>query len=174
MSALDAVSKLQLPQWCIGAGIIRSIVFDYLQKIQNSKVRDLDVAYFDSNDLSKETDKSYESLLRQEMPGIPWEVTNQAGVHLWYHLKFGFKVAPLISIEDAISTWPETCTSIGVTKSSKGDIKVIAPYGLYDLFNMVIRRNPKRIDIKTYNQRIIDQEYSKTWRSVKIIHEISS
>ncbi|MCF8241903.1 MAG: nucleotidyltransferase family protein [Melioribacteraceae bacterium] len=171
MNALETVSKLKLPQWCIGAGVIRSIVFDYLENVPATPIRDVDVAYFNSKDTSYETDKMYESKLKELMPGIPWEVTNQAGVHLWYHKKFGYKVDPLKNIDDAVSTFPETCTCIGITKTEGRDITIIAPYGLDDLFNLIIRRNPKRIDIKTYNKRIKEKQYQKRWKNVKIIYE---
>ena len=171
MDALNEVNKLKMTQWCIGAGIIRNIVFDYLQGITNPSIRDVDVAYYNPEDLSETRDKEYESILNENMPEIPWEVTNQAGVHLWYHKIFGYKVDPIISIEDAVSTWPETCTSIGITITKVGKIEVFTPFGLDDLFGMIIRRNPRRIDIRTYNERIHKKKYSQTWKSVKIFHE---
>ncbi len=58
MNALNEVSKLDLTQWCIGAGVIRSIVFDYLENIPNTKIRDVDVAYFYSGDLSEKSDQT--------------------------------------------------------------------------------------------------------------------
>ena len=174
VDALFAVKNLNLSQWCIGAGVIRNIVFDHIQGISDTKIRDVDVAYFDQSDLSERRDKEYESILTQSMPEIPWEVTNQAGVHLWFHKVFGYKVDPIISIEDAVSTWPETCTCVAVTLSPSDTLKVIAPYGLEDLFNMVIRRNPKRVDVKTYNERIQKKQYRKIWSSVQIIQETIS
>jgi len=174
INALAEVRKLRLLQWCIGAGIIRNIVFDHLQRLPNSNIRDVDVAYFDPGDLSENRDKKLETILRKKMPEIPWEVTNQAAVHLWYHKVFGYRVDPITNIEEAVSTWPETCTSVGVTLLESGQLKVIAPYGLDDLFNMVIRRNPKRVDIKTFNQRIQTKQYRQIWSSVKIIHELAS
>jgi hypothetical protein len=84
---LNAVKELNLSQWCIGAGTIRNIVFDFVQGIPETKPRDVDVAYFDRSDLTEETDKKYEFLLKEVMPEIPWEVTNQASVQLWYHRK---------------------------------------------------------------------------------------
>ena len=86
-------------------------------------------------------------------------------------LKFRYKVEPLTDIEDAISTWPETCTSIGVTLTQSNDLKVYAPCGLDDLFNLIIRRNPKRVDVRTYHKRIQNKKYQQKWGSVKIIHE---
>jgi hypothetical protein len=50
MAALDAVSDLGLPQWCIGAGVIRNIVFDQIDGGSTTPIRDVDVAYFDPSD----------------------------------------------------------------------------------------------------------------------------
>jgi hypothetical protein len=51
--------------------------------------------------------------------------------------------------------------------------KVYAPYGLEDLFAMIIRRNPARVDVRTYQVRIATKRYDQCWKSVKIIHEKS-
>lgn len=160
-----------LHHWCIGAGIIRNIVFDHIEGVNATPIRDVDVAYFDMSDLTEEADRRYEKILKQRMPDVPWEVTNQAAVHLWFHKKFGYKVPPLNDITEAVATWPETCTAVAVSKVEDETYKVYAPYGLDDLFGMVIRRNPERIDVQTYNKRISTKRYEQYWRSVKIIHE---
>lgn len=169
MAALDVASELGLSQWCIGAGVIRNIVFDCLDGKSNTPIRDVDVAYLDPSDLSSARDREYEAILKARMPDVPWEVTNQAGVHLWFHEKFGYRVPPVFSIEEAVATWPETATAIGVTKTSQNAYTVYAPCGLEDLFGMIIRRNPARVDIRTYNARISDKQYHRCWKSVRII-----
>ena len=171
MTALDAVSDLGLPQWCIGAGAIRNIVFDYLDGTSKNPVRDVDVAYFDPSDLSEQQDHLYENALKLKMPQIPWEVTNQAAVHLWYHKIFGYRVLPLNNIEEAVATWPETCTAIAVTKVEKDKYKIYAPCGVEDLFGMVIRRNPVRVDVGIYNERIAKKKYEECWKAVRVIRE---
>jgi len=171
MTALNVVSDLSLSQWCIGAGVIRNIVFDYLDGGTTTSIRDVDVAYFDLSDISEHKDREYEDILKIHMPNIPWEVTNQAAVHLWFHKKFGYRVPPVNDIEEAVATWPETCTAVAVTKDQKGEYKVYAPCGLEDLFGMVIRRNPVRVDVRTYNARIVSKQYDPCWKAVKVINE---
>ena len=171
MAALDTVSDLGLSQWCIGAGVIRNIVFDYLDSGSSTPIRDVDVAYFDESDLSEHRDREYEDMLRDRMPDVPWEVTNQAAVHLWFHKKFGCRVPPVRGIEEAVATWPETCTAVAVTKVHKDEYKVYAPCGLEDLFGMVVRRNPARVDVQTYNARIANKKYDQCWKSVRIVNE---
>jgi hypothetical protein len=171
MAALDVVSDMGLPQWCIGAGVIRNIVFDYLDGGSTTPIRDVDVAYFDLSDLSEHKDREYEDILKARMPDVPWEVTNQAAVHLWFHKKFGYRVPPVNGIEEAVATWPETCTAVAVTKVRKDEYKVYAPCGLEDLFGMVIRRNPERVDLRTYHARISDKQYGRRWKSIRIMKE---
>jgi uncharacterized protein len=171
MAALDAVSDLEIPQWCIGAGVIRNIVFDHLDGTTATPIRDVDAAYFDRSDLAGHADSRYEGILKQHMPHVPWEVTNQAAVHLWFHKKFGYRVSPVDGIAEAVATWPETCTAVTVTKGLGEDYSVYAPCGLEDLFGMVIRRNTKRIDVQTYNARILTKRYDQCWKSATIIHE---
>jgi hypothetical protein len=171
MAAMDTVSDLGLPQWCIGAGVIRNIVFDYLEGVNATPIRDVDVAYFNISDLTEQADRRYEEILKQKMPDVPWEVTNQAAVHLWFHKQFGYEVPPLNGLAEAIATWPETCTAVAVSKIEGEGYKVYAPHGLKDLFGMVIRRNPTRIDVRTYNNRVSTKRYEQYWRSVKIIYE---
>jgi hypothetical protein len=36
---------------------------------------------------------------------------------------------------------------------------------------MVIRRNPARVDLQTYNARILNKQYDQRWKSVRIINE---
>ncbi len=49
MAALHAVRSLQLQSWCIGAGVIRSLVWDTLHGFDDrSPVEDMDVVYFDA------------------------------------------------------------------------------------------------------------------------------
>lgn len=134
-----------------------------------SSLTDIDVAYFDRTDLSAENDERYRrELLRQE-PDLPWEVTNQAGVHLWFQKVFGESVEPLESIEDAVASWPETVTSVGVQLDDDEHLRIIAPLGLDDLFDMVVRRNPRRVSVACYRKRIETKKYLERWPKVTIV-----
>jgi hypothetical protein len=46
---------------------------------------------------------------------------------------------------------------------------VIAPLGLDDLFAMVVRRNPARVSLATYRQRVADKRYAQRWPRVTVI-----
>jgi hypothetical protein len=132
---------------------------------------DIDVAYFDASDLSRDRDQVLQRRLEQAHPDLPWEVTNQAGVHLWFEEVFGHGVEPLISIEDAVASWPETATAVGVRLQPDGTIELVAPLGLADLFALTVRRNPRRVSIETYRKRIMEKRYSERWPKVRVIPE---
>jgi hypothetical protein len=168
--ALVAVRDLKLSSWCVGAGILRNIVWDHLHQLEEpSHFSDVDVAYFDLSDISAESDQKLQKQLSARLPDVPWEVTNQAGVHTWFESVFEHPVSPLLSLEEAVATWPETAVSIGVTLNSDDSIRVIAPFGLDDLFACIVRRNPARVSVETYRKRIAEKQYSVRWPLVTVI-----
>jgi hypothetical protein len=61
--------------------------------------------------------------------------------------------------EQAIATWPTTATSVGVRY--EGDVfDVCAPYGLSDLFGLIVRPNT------TLVSRAIYEAWVKRWRQL--------
>ncbi|WP_175035922.1 nucleotidyltransferase family protein [Burkholderia lata] len=168
--ALVAVRTLNLPSWCIGAGAVRNLVWDSLHGLDTpSALSDIDVAYFDSTDLSAERDATFQSLLAHTHPQFPWEVTNQAAVHTWFEATFGHAVPPFRSLEAAVASWPEYATAVGLTLLPDDSIKVTAPYGLDDLFAMVVRRNPARVSVATYQERVAQKQYRNRWPRAVIV-----
>jgi uncharacterized protein len=108
-------------------------------------VKDVDLVFFDEGDLSTQREQAIETELRRREPGVPWEVKNQAAVHLWYEARFGHALPPLRSLDDAIGTRPETAVAVGVRLLSNDALGVIAPCGLEDLLEMTLRRNPRLV-----------------------------
>lgn len=171
MQVLYTARDMNFSSWCIGAGAIRNLVWDHLHHYsQASYLSDVDLAYFDPNE-GINVEHEHQAVISQKLPHIPWEVTNQAYVHYWFEEYFGHAVAPITSLESAVATWPEYTTSIGVFLTSQDQIQIIAPYGLEDLFSMYVRRNPKRVTIETYRQRILSKRYHERWPKVTIFPE---
>lgn len=170
MDALDAVRSLGLSSWCIGAGAIRNLVWDALHnRVVPSALSDIDVVYFDADCFAPQQDVDIQNRLVERMPGVPWEVTNQAAVHHWFEEYFGHPVPPLGSLEEAVASWPEYATSVGLRLEADDSITVIAPHGLEDLFNCVVRRNPVRVSVDTYRQRVAQKRYAARWPKVQIV-----
>lgn len=170
MPALAAVRGLGLASWCIGAGAIRNLVWDHLHGYgEPSALADIDVAYFDPQARDTAPDALLQARLAAVLPGVPWEVTNQATVHHWFEDCFGHAVPPLHSLHEAVASWPEYATAVGVTLRADDSIEVIAPHGLGDLFGIVVRRNPVRVSVETYRQRVAQKCYGERWPQVRVV-----
>lgn len=171
LRALDAVAASGLPQAWIGAGAIRDVVWGHLYgRFDPAEVKDIDVAYFDAGDLGRDRDERAERALT-ELAGLPWEATNQAAVHTWYHDYFGGEpVEPFTSVHDAIATWPETATCVGVRRAeADSGLEICAPYGLADLLDGVWRVNPVRVTAEVSQQRLARQRVSARWPPVTVL-----
>jgi len=172
MQALRAARGRVPPSWCIGAGAVRNLVWDALHgHAQPSALSDIDLVFFDATDLSPARDAALQQALRAAAPGLPWEVTNQAGVHLWFESVFGHAVEPLGSLEEAVASWPEYATAVGLRLEADDRLSVIAPLGLDDLFGMVVRRNPRRVSLDTYRARLAQKDYAARWPRVRLVPE---
>ena len=170
MDALVAVRSLGLSSWCIGAGAVRNLVWDALHdRSEPSELADVDVTYFDAECLDPQLDRELQAKLTTALPSIPWEVTNQAAVHHWFEQYFGHPVPPLGSLEEAVGSWPEYATAVGIRLEADDSITVIAPHGLEDLFACVVRRNPIRVSIDTYRERVELKRYAARWPKVRVV-----
>jgi hypothetical protein len=170
MTILGAARDCDPPDWFVGGGVIRNIVWDHLHGYtQPTPLNDVDVAFFDPNDLRPERDQTIEEQLVDSLPDVPWEATNQAAVHLWYGQVFGYAVPPLKSSEEAIGTWPETATSIGVRLLPDDGLLLVAPLGLGDLFQMTLRRNPRRVSTEQFRRRVQEKGIQQKWPRVRVI-----
>jgi hypothetical protein len=165
--ALEAARAVDPPDWLLGAGAVRTAVWDHLHGTA-TPVRDVDVAFFDPGDLSPERDAAVEQALRAAAPDIPWDARNQAAVHLWYPRVFGYEIEPLISSADAVGTWPETATAVALHLDADDRLTVVAPCGLDDLLGLVHRRNPRRVSIAEYERRLRDKRIAERWPRVTI------
>lgn len=172
MRALRAARAIAPQPWAIGAGAVRNLVWDALHGFaQPSALSDLDLVFFDTADLSSSRDAALQQQLQRAAPEFTWEVTNQAAVHLWFDSCFGHSVPPLASLEEAIASWPEYATAVGLRLEADDSLTVRAPLGLEDLFALRVRRNPRRVSVQTYRRRIAERRYALRWPRVQIVLE---
>jgi hypothetical protein len=170
MRALEAARVVDAPDWLIGAGAVRTAVWDRLHGYDEpTPVADIDLAFFDPTDLSQEREGQVEAGLRNALPRAPWDATNQAAVHLWYAHKFGYAVEPLDSSADGVATWPETATAVALRLTEGDDLIVCAPFGLEDLLGLVHRRNPRRVSVGEYERRLRSKRISERWPHVRVV-----
>ncbi|WP_119393022.1 nucleotidyltransferase family protein [Taklimakanibacter lacteus] len=164
MQVLEMVRSLALPDWAVGAGFIRAAVWDELCGYRiASPVDDIDVLYFDPEHCDARDDEAQESKLRDLAPALPWSVRNQARMHI----RNGDP--PYGSTADALRFWLETPTCIAVRLGQAGQLDVIAPYGLADLFAMTIRPTPSGHRRKAdYTARIEHKRWHESWPNVTV------
>ncbi|MGH3085105.1 MAG: nucleotidyltransferase family protein [Gaiellaceae bacterium] len=172
MDALRAARAVGAPQWVIGAGALRDLVFEHLHGRAAPPPRDIDYAFFDLDDVSVEHELAVENQLRALRPGLPFEARNQARVHLWYEQHFGYPIEPYRSIEHAVATWPETATAVACRLREDDGIELIAPLGLDDLLAGVLRRNPAQVTTEIFRQRLARRpDLAKRWPNVQIVFD---
>jgi hypothetical protein len=165
---LNSADQLNLPNWYLGAGCISQTVWNYLSKkpLENM-ISDYDLVYFDK-DLSKEKETNFQNQaneLYKEL-GVLIDVVNEARVHLWYEQDYGRKIEPYSNVEDAISSWPSTASCVGVTRRNK-NISVYAPFGLHDLFGMIVKANKRQVTPEGYKAKC--EKWLKKWGNLKIV-----
>jgi hypothetical protein len=172
LRVLAVVRDSGLPDAWTGAGVLRDLVWGerFGAGFDPSRVRDVDVAFFDPADLGRDRDRAATGLLGRLEPGVPWEATNQAAVHTWYPRVFGGgPVPPLRSIGEAVGTWPETATAVAVRIDADDRIEICAPHGLTDLLGGVWRHNPRRISAARSRDRLRRHRPAERWPGVRVI-----
>ncbi|MCK7501419.1 MAG: nucleotidyltransferase family protein [Comamonadaceae bacterium] len=170
VDALAAVRSLGPPSWCIGAGAVRDRVWDELHGVAvPSRPADVDVAWFDAANPDPGRDAVLQERLAAVMPCLAWDVTNQAGVHRWLQARCGRPVAPFVSLEDGVASWPEFATCVGVRLEADGSISVVAPHGLGDLFGLVVRHNPARAGVETFRARLASKRFAQRWPRLTVV-----
>jgi hypothetical protein len=145
MQVMRALRADGLADWRIFAGAVYQTVWNRLSgREPDFGVRDYDVIYFDP-------DTSWEAedvAIRRVAEALPAElrerveVRNQARVHLWFEDKFQRPYAPLISVDDALLRAVATVHGVSVRLDDDDEVRVSAPLGLTDLFEMRFRAGP--------------------------------
>lgn len=143
MDVLSFLEQMALPNYYIAAGAVFQTIWNYQDgRDLNYGIKDIDVIYYDSSNLSVEQDLDYYQKIQSyvEEKGYPYQidVSNEARMHLWKEAKEGKKVLPYKNSEDAICRWIATVHAIGITLENK-QLQVYAPYGLSDLLSRTIR-----------------------------------
>lgn len=173
MDILRAARSLQLPDWWVCAGFVRSKIWDTLHGFtERTPLPDVDVIYFDPSNKNEDAEKQFELQLKQIIPDIPWSVKNEARMHLVNN------IPPYLSSVDAISKFPETATALGLMLDDQDNVILTAPCGIDDVLKMIIRPTPyfseSKDSIEIYEKRIVQKNLKGKWNKVTVIHAILS
>jgi uncharacterized protein len=159
---LERFDEIALPDAWLVAGCIAQTIWN-LAGGQPAElgIKDVDLIYFDAEDISMDAEAGHERRLRDLFRHLPikLDVKNEARVHLWHRERFGYAIAPYRSSADAIATFPTTATTVGVRRIH-GEFECCAPFGLDDLCGLVVRPNKRQITRAIYEAKV------ERWRSI--------
>ena len=155
MRGLRLMRELALPQGRLVAGAIYQTVWNLICGLpRRTGMKDLDLIYFDA-DLSYEAE---DRVIREiaaasaDFP-LPIEIRNQARVHLWYGRRFGGHYPQLASADQSLTLYAATAHAVGARLEPDDSIDIIAPFGLDDIFEMVLRHNPALPATQSYAEK---------------------
>lgn len=167
MEIIEAASQLNLPDWWICAGFVRSKIWDTLHGFESrTNPPDVDVIYYDHEDTSEKTEKGLEAKLKRILPGVPWSVKNEARMHVVN------QIDPYTSSEDAISKFPETATALGVKIDKDHNLILTAPWGVRDVLHLEVKPTPYFKESKElgtiYKERVIKKNWKGIWEKIHV------
>ncbi|UII56549.1 nucleotidyltransferase family protein [Cytobacillus spongiae] len=167
MEILRITKTLNLPDWWVCAGFVRSKIWDVLHDFsQRTPLSDVDVVYYNFSEISESYEKELEKSLKSLRADIPWSVKNQARMHVINNNP------PYTSSVDAISKFPETVTALGVKLDENDNVILTAPCGIHDVINMEVKPPPYFMETKErmliYEERIRKKNWQSIWNKVKV------
>ncbi|WP_053005599.1 nucleotidyltransferase family protein [Kiloniella spongiae] len=171
MDSLKTVRDLKLPDCWIAAGLIRNSFWDHLHHLTIPPLKsDIDVIYFDPRDTRQRTEQIYEEKLRSVAPKIEaifgnWSVKNQARMHQVNRDR------PYLDCRDALQHWPETVTALAARLTPEGNIDLLHPFGLDDLYQKRIRPCPyfKEHKLFEFKVRQDKKRWQDRWSDLEIL-----
>lgn len=170
---IDEIPKIlekivNIPNAWVGAGIIFQNVWNIMHDYElNTYIKDIDVLYWDDNDLSWESENTIICSLTESSStiGIPFDVKNIARIHLWYEQRFGISIAKYRSVQDSISTWPVMGACMAM-RLREGNLEFIAPYGFQDMFSLRVRPNKVLVNQQIYEDKV--GKWKEQWPKLSI------
>jgi len=144
MHLMHRLRALHLPQWRLVSGCLYQTVWNVLSnRPRGTGIKDYDLIYFDAADVSWEAE---DAVIRRVAAASadcvgPVETRNQARVHLWFPDRFGAAYPRLHSADESLRLYASLAHAVGVRMEQDGRLDVLAPFGLEDVFEMVIRPN---------------------------------
>jgi hypothetical protein len=156
MRILRHVRALNAPDCWVAAGFVRSLVWDKLHRRAHSPLPDdIDVIWYDAEQADELSDRCLEASLAAMDAEVKWSVKNQGRMHT----RNGDTAYE--SSTQAMTYWPETATAVAVRLQPCDKIEIAAPFGLEDLFALVLKATP-RFSGEKYPM-FLERTHSKQW-----------
>ncbi|MFT4953993.1 MAG: hypothetical protein ACI8U3_000355 [Brevundimonas sp.] len=170
MQVMTTVRGQGLNDWRIFSGAVYQSVWNALTgRAPGYGIKDYDLGYFDP-DVSWDAEDAvirrvadaFASPLREMV-----EVRNQARVHLWFEGRFGEPYEALTGTDEALSRFVAPAFAVGVRLEDDGELSVAAPFGLDDVFHMVLRPNPNRPRAKGWAKAV--ENARARWPEIRVL-----
>ena len=152
---LERTPELGLRDWWLVSGSIFQTVWNLKSGRSLDKgIKDYDLFYF-SEDLSAEAEEGVIAAAAELFIDLKAniEVRNQARVHLWYPEEIGLPYPPLTTAAEGILRFPCSPQAIGLKRSGEEFLDVYAPFGLGDVWDMIVRPNRSMPLMAVYDQK---------------------
>lgn len=170
MHVLTTVRPLGMEQWRVFSGAVYQSVWNALTgREPGYGVRDYDLGYWDQDTswdaedvVIKRVAAAFEEPFRSMV-----EVRNQARVPIWFQSHFGEPYAPLDNADAALGRFVAPAYAVGVRLEADDAISIAAPFGLDDVFDMVLRPNPTRILARDW-ERITERARAR-WPELTVV-----
>lgn len=170
MTVLTTVRALNLPDWMIFSGAVYQSVWNHATgRVPGHGIKDFDLGYFDPDTswdaedaVIRRVADAFDAPLRSRV-----EARNQARVALWFPDKFGEPYPPIARTAEALERFVAPAFALGVRLEADDRITVAAPFGLEDVFDLVIRPNPHRPLARDWD-RVADRARAR-WPELTVI-----
>jgi hypothetical protein len=167
---LARVRALDLPDWLVVSGALYNTVWNHLTgKPPGYGIKDVDLFYFDDSDLSYEAEDTVIRRAAKHFEGLklPVEVRNQARVHLWYEARFGSSYPKLRSSAEALSWFASKTHAVGVHFDSNGQLDLVAPFVVDDIFSFRIMPNRALDNRRTHEAK--GRRARENWPEISVV-----
>ena len=147
MHVLARVRGLGLDDWRVFSGAVYQSVWNAVTgRPVGYGRKDFDLGYFDPDTswdaedaVIKRVAAAFDEPFRTDV-----EVRNQARVHIWFPDRFGEPYEALSGTDEALTRFVAPAFAVGVRLEADDTISVAAPFGLEDVFSLILRPNPHR------------------------------
>lgn len=167
-AVLERTPQLGLRDWWLVSGSIFQTVWNLKSgRSLERGIKDYGLFYF-SEDLSAEAEEGVIAAAGELFADLRAniEVRNQARVHLWYPEKIGLAYPALTTAAEGILRFPCSPQAVGLKRSGEEFLDVYAPFGLGDIWDMIVRPNRSMPLMAAYDEKCA--RWQSEWPQVQV------
>ncbi len=165
---LERTPALGLRDWWLVSGSIFQTVWNMKSgRPAERGIKDYDLFYF-SEDTSAEAEEGVIAAARELFIDLNAniEVRNQARVHLWYPGKVGLPYPPLTTAAEGVLRFPCSPQAVGLKRTGEEFLDVYAPFGLGDVWDMIVRPNRTMQLMAVYDEKCA--RWQQEWPRIQV------